>query len=151
MPSKPKSKTVTKSNRQPRKPRGLTALGYRSGLEDAVSLQLKKLKIPFSYETEKIRYLKPPKPSTYKPDFILSNGIVIETKGRFESNDRLKHLLVKEQNPGYDIRFVFSDSKKKIYKGSPTTYADWCNKYGFKYADKEIPKSWLWKTKLKRT
>ena len=27
----------------------------------------------------------------YTPDFILENGIVIETKGRFVSNDRRKH------------------------------------------------------------
>ena len=51
--------------------------------------------------------------------------------------------LVKEQHPKVDIRFVFSNSKNKISKISKTTYAMWCKKYGFKYADKHIPKEWL--------
>lgn len=31
----------------------------------------------------------------------------------------------------------------KISKGSKTSYADFCNKNGFLYADKEIPDEWL--------
>ena len=116
---------------------------FRSGLEVAVAEQLHKLKVDFEYETVKVRYLKPPRPSTYTPDFKLVNGIIIETKGRFTASDRYKHILVKEQNPSLDIRFVFSNSKSKLYKGSNTTYADWCKKNGFKFADKEIPKEWL--------
>tara|TARA_R110001606_G_scaffold60362_2_gene142301 strand:+ start:1387 stop:1647 length:261 start_codon:yes stop_codon:yes gene_type:complete len=80
---------------------------------------------------------------TYTPDFELPNGIIIESKGRFVSADRKKHLKVKEQYPKLDIRFVFSNSRGKINKGSKTTYAMWCDKYGFKYADKEIPEKWL--------
>ena len=69
--------------------------------------------------------------------------IFIETKGLFTSADRAKMRLVKEQHPKVDIRFVFSNSKNKISKISKTTYAMWCKKYGFKYADKHIPKDWL--------
>jgi len=57
--------------------------------------------------------------------------------------DRKKQLLVQFQRPDLDIRFVFSSSKAKITKGSKTTYGDWCNKNGFKYADKLIPESWF--------
>jgi hypothetical protein len=57
--------------------------------------------------------------------------------------DRQKHLMVKEQHPELDIRFVFSNSKSKLSKISQTTYGDWCIKHGFKYADKDIPMSWL--------
>jgi len=42
-----------------------------------------------------------------------------------------------------DIRFVFTNSKNKINKKSKTTYGMWCEKNGFKYADKEIPDSWF--------
>jgi len=42
-----------------------------------------------------------------------------------------------------DIRFVFSNSRNKLNKKSKTTYADWCDKHGFKWADKQIPKSWI--------
>jgi len=41
------------------------------------------------------------------------------------------------------IRFVFSNAKAKIYKGSKTTYADWCIKYGFKFFNKTIPIKWI--------
>ena len=58
---------------------------------------------------------------TYTPDFELPNGIIIESKGRFVAADRKKHLLVQKQHPELDIRFVFSNSKAKISKGSKTT------------------------------
>lgn len=80
---------------------------------------------------------------TYTPDFILPNGIIVETKGRFVTADRKKHKLIKEQHPELDIRFVFSNSKTRISKQSTTTYAAWCEKLGFKYADKFIPAEWL--------
>jgi hypothetical protein len=51
--------------------------------------------------------------------------------------------LVKEQHPNLDIRIVFSRSSSKINKGSKTTYANWCTKYGFPFADKLIPNKWL--------
>jgi hypothetical protein len=116
--------------------------GYRSGLEDKVSEQLKKSGVEFSYETFKIKWTLLEQ-KTYTPDFIFPNGIIVETKGRFVTADRKKHLLVREQHPELDIRFVFSNSKAKISKGSKTSYADWCNKYKFQFADKLIPQEWL--------
>jgi hypothetical protein len=119
-------------------------LGYRSGLEEKVASQLSSLGVPFEYEKLKIEYTQPAKLRRYTPDFkLLPNGIIIETKGRFITSDRQKHLLVKEQHPDLDIRFVFSNPDSKIAKGSKTTYADWCEKYGFQYAKAEIPMSWL--------
>jgi len=116
--------------------------GYRSGLEDDISEQLKKLKVPFKYEEMKIKY-EVHEIRTYTPDFELPNGIIIESKGRFVAADRKKHLKVKEQYPKLDIRFVFSNSRGKINKGSKTTYGDWCDKHGFTYSDKRIPENWL--------
>ena len=78
-----------------------------------------------------------------RQDFILPNGIIIESKGRFVPDDRKKHLKVREQNPKLDIRFVFSNSRNKIRKGSKTTYAMWCEKNNFLYADKRIPDEWI--------
>ena len=78
----------------------------------------------------------------YIPDFIIGD-LIVECKGRFTSEDRRKMRLVKEQHPDLDIRFVFSRSSSKINKGSKTTYADWCHKYGFPFADKLIPEIWL--------
>ena len=118
--------------------------GYRSGLEVQVSNQLKDLEIPFKYEApeSKINYVVN-ESRTYTPDFVLPNGIIIETKGRFTSEDRKKHRLIKEQCPDFDIRFVFTNSKSRISKLSNTTYGMWCSKLGFKYADGYIPLEWL--------
>ena len=116
--------------------------GYRSGLEEKVAGQLDKAKVKYEYEELKIPWLDS-KQRKYTPDFRLPNGIIVETKGRFVQADRRKHLEVKKQHPDLDIRFVFSNSRAKLYKGSKTTYGDWCKKNGFKYADKLIPKEWI--------
>ena len=117
--------------------------GFKSGLEENISNQITDKGIKVEYETEEVKYIIPASPHTYHPDFKLPNGIRVETKGRFVLADRKKHLLVKEQHPELDIRFVFSNSKNKINKKSKTTYADWCEKNGFKYADKVIPDEWF--------
>lgn len=117
--------------------------GFRSGLEEKVAEELRVLGINVRYEEEKISYLKPARNAKYTPDWILPNGVIVETKGRFVTEDRQKHILIKQQHPELDIRFVFSNSRSRISKGSKTTYAMWCEKNGFLYADKSIPRSWL--------
>ena len=119
------------------------ANGYRSGLEEDIDTALKSHNINGEYEQHTIQYTKPATQHTYTPDFRLPNGIYIETKGRFVTEDRKKHVLIKSQHPELDIRFVFQNSKNKIRKGSKTTYADWCVKHGFQFADKTIPSAWL--------
>lgn len=117
--------------------------GFRSGLELEISESLKNRGIDGQYEANVIEYIKPITKHKYHPDFRLPNGIFVETKGRFLTADRKKHLLIKEQHPELDIRFLFQNSKVKISKNSKTTYASWCEKNGFLYADKEIPEEWL--------
>jgi hypothetical protein len=119
------------------------ARGYRSGLEEVIQAELQSRGVSGEYEQHKIEYIKPATTHSYTPDFRLPNGIFVETKGRFVVEDRKKHILIKEQLPNLDIRFVFQNSKNKIRKGSKTTYADWCIKHGFKYADKTVPAEWL--------
>nr|WMM95260.1 endodeoxyribonuclease I [Methylophilales phage MEP432] len=118
--------------------------GFRSGLEEAIADELRSLRVLYEFEETKLKYIKPVKTHTYTPDFYLpKQKIFIETKGLFTSADRQKMKLVKEQHPDKDIRFIFSNSKSRISKKSKTTYAMWCDKYGFKWADKHIPKEWL--------
>jgi len=116
--------------------------GYRSGLEDTISQDLKDRGVDFDYETLKIKWVLH-KNKSYTPDFVLPNGVIIESKGRFVVDDRMKHLEIQKQHPELDIRFVFSNSRNKIRKGSKTTYGDWCDKHGFIYSDKRIPDEWL--------
>jgi len=123
--------------------------GFRSGLEKRVADELNSQGISFSYEEMKIEYTRPARQSKYTPDFVLTNsGIIVETKGRFMTDDRAKHLLLKAEHPHLDIRFVFSNPKQRISKASKTTYAMWCEKHGFKYAKGSIPIEWLRETKL---
>jgi hypothetical protein len=117
--------------------------GYRSGLEEEIADTLRAKGVNFTYEKTKIKYIQPASEHQYTADFELENGIIIESKGRFLVADRKKHLLIKRQQPHLDIRFVFSNSKQKLNKGSRTSYADWCNKNGFLYSDKTIPEDWI--------
>ena len=115
--------------------------GYRSGLEESTGINLKGRNIGFEYEKMKITWLDS-KERSYTPDFVLENGIIIETKGRFVSADRRKHKEIKKQYPDLEIRFVFSNSRSKLYKGAKSTYGEWCDKHGFLYSDKTIPELW---------
>ena len=38
---------------------------------------------------------------------------------------------------------LIMSARNKIYKGSKTSYADWCLEYGFVFADKVIPTDWI--------
>ncbi len=121
--------------------------GFRSGLEDTVNDMLKEHNKSFSYESEKISYIQPETKHNYTPDFVL-NKIVggkmyVETKGRWVKTDRLKFDLIFDQYPDIDIRFVFQNPNAKLYKGSKTTYAQYCDKKGWLWAKKEIPEEWL--------
>ena len=116
---------------------------YRSGLEEAIAKQLADAGVTSAYEGYQIKYVIPASDHTYTPDFPLPNGIIVESKGLFEPDDRQKHLLIKKQYPNLDIRFVFSNPNQKLYKGSPTSYAKWCEKNGFLFAKKFIPVEWL--------
>ena len=115
--------------------------GYRSTFETTVCQFLDLEGIKYKYEPDAIEYFH--EPSTYTPDLKLENGIYIELKGYFDAADRKKHLLIKQQHPDLDIRFVFMKPKNKLNKNSATTYGDWCDQHGFKWAGGTIPLSWV--------
>ncbi len=116
--------------------------GFRSGLEETLQAQIAGQNVPVLYEKLVIPWVLS-RSCTYRPDFVLPNGIIIEGKGRFLTSDRQKHIYVKEQEPDLDIRFVFSRSGERISKSSSTTYAKWCVAKGFQYADKVIDPRWF--------
>lgn len=96
--------------------------------------------MPFVFEGEQLAYAITHK---YNPDFILANGVIIETKGHLSDDDRRKMLAVKAAHPGRDIRFVFMRPHNRISSGSNTTYADWCEKHGFPWSGPKVPDDWL--------
>lgn len=112
----------------------------RSGLEFDVVSDLSARKAKFEYEPWRIEYQ--PKPRWYTPDLVLPNGIVIEIKGRLTVFDRTKHLLIKDQWPDLDVRFIFKYDNK-LNKKAKSRYSDWCEKHGFLYAFETVPQEWI--------
>lgn len=107
----------------------------KNKFEDKIFKQLKRAKISFKYESEKIAYILA---RHYIPDFIIDTPlgkIYIETKGYFRPEDKAKLRAVKKLNPQIDLRIVFYALKEQNIK--------WCNRHGFKYAIEKIPREWL--------
>ena len=114
---------------------------YRSKTEKEFAEYLNTEKILFDYEKFKLPYVVS---HHYYPDFFLKKyGFFIEYKGYFKAADRKKHLLIRKQHPHIDLRFIFQVSTNRLNKKSKTTYADWCDRHNFLWAEGRIPKRWL--------
>ena len=112
---------------------------FRSGLEKRIADNLTKNKCSFEYEPMSVSYTIDYK---YKPDFVLSNGIIIEAKGFFRYDDQRKHRAISKAHPELDIRFVFSRLSSRV-QNSRLTCAQWCDKYNFQYSQELIPEEWM--------
>jgi len=118
---------------------------YRSKYEKRFAEKCTKT---FAYEALSLEWVPPVKVKKYTPDFIFQKKdggtMMIETKGVLTTADREKMKCVKEQHPEKDIRFLFQRASNKIRKGSKTSYSDWAEKNGFKWAEgEELPLKWL--------
>ena len=127
----------------------------KSGLEEVIYNYLKDNKVHFVYEGMKIKFELPTQKKSYTPDFPINDRFIVEAKGAFNSADRKKHKLIREQHPELDIRFIFSNSKTKIGKKSLTTYGKWCELFKFKFhciqsTKTPFPQEWLNEIKAKK-
>lgn len=104
---------------------------YRSTFESDVAKQLPK---DFEYEPKDkmLSYVVPETYHNYTCDFV-SKNVYLECKGYWDKDSRDKMNLIKQQYPEIRIIMVFQNPKLKIYKGSKTTYADWCDKNGIEW------------------
>jgi hypothetical protein len=123
--------------------------GWRSGLEERVGASL-QARAPGSWDFEPDSFIWVPVAKTrrYTPDFRITkydgSYMYVETKGRWLRADRQKLLAVVSQHPDLDLRLVFQNPNAKLYKGSPTTYARWCDKHlRIPWAKGDIPEEWL--------
>lgn len=118
--------------------------GYRSGLEYSAAKDMLARGVVFTYEPIKLQYTIHEERS-YTPDFAIKGlPFYLEFKGWLTSSDRKKAIKVRESNPDIEVRFVFQNALNKIRKGSKTSYSDWCDKNGFKWADSGVvPQQWL--------
>jgi len=132
--------------------------GYRSGLEEKVAASLEAKGIKFEYESIRITYEKPVRKglcpacgskstvqvSSYTPDFVLDNGILLEVKGRLTSKDRSKLILVRKSlgdRGKYLVLYLAEDNR--LTKGSEKRYSNWCQEKGFDFSIGAIPRRWL--------
>ena len=117
--------------------------GWRSGLEERFAAWLRQQGVAFEYEPFSIKY-HVEEDRRYTPDFVLPNGRVLETKGRWVTADRKKIRLIKTQHPDLDLRIIFSNEKTRISKLSETTYAEYCDRLGIPHASwPHVPEDWL--------
>jgi hypothetical protein len=103
----------------------------RSNFEKSIARRLELLGIKFEYETKHIEYTTTAK---YTPDFVIGDKL-IESKGWFRPADRKKMLAVKAQHPDLKLCLLFQDASKTLTKKSKTTYAQWCQKNNFPWAE----------------
>jgi predicted nuclease of restriction endonuclease-like RecB superfamily len=107
----------------------------RNKFEKRTETRLKRAKVSYSYESEKLAYVLA---SHYIPDFIINTPlgkVYLECKGYLRPEDKRKLKAVKKQHPEIDLRILFYASKDE--------YIRWATKNGFKYAVGSIPKEWL--------
>lgn len=124
----------------------------RSKLEERFEQILMENDVEYGYEITKVPYVIPASNHKYIVDWTIMNGVMIETKGWLENAaERKKYVLIKEQHPEIDIRFVFANPQKAC-GGMKMTHAEWAIKNGFKYCsilDKDQIVSWIKERKRK--
>ncbi len=122
----------------------------RSKLELTFEDILKEGKAEYDYEVTKINYIVPESKHVYTVDWTLPKNILLETKGYLsDSQERNKYVLIKQQFPGIDLRFIFANNKK-LCGGMKTTHEAWAIKNGFKYCSikgKDVIQSWIQESK----
>ena len=131
---------------------------FRSKFEQQVGEYLDKKGIKYDYESISFEYEEPLRRNRarcgdcgstdlrrvgwYTPDFVLCNGYIIESKGRFTASDRRKMKAVIEAHPDEQIVMLFMRDNK-IHKNSRTHYSDWCMENNIDFAIKEPKEEWL--------
>ena len=114
---------------------------FRSKYEAAVAASLVKRGLDCKYEARSFGYIIR---ATYTPDFFLPNGVVVETKGHFSSDDRRKMLAVKSQYPLLDIRLCFQNAQVKLSKAPKSlAYWQWAERHGFLGVKATFPTTWF--------
>ena len=114
-------------------------LKLRSKLEKSVKEVLDKLKLTYTYETERYEYVLPPR--KYVIDFRVGD-ILLEVKGYLDYEERLKYLAVKKAHPELDIVFVFMKPNQKLPR-QKMTHATWAEKNGFRWCSVDTLKDIL--------
>jgi hypothetical protein len=112
---------------------------FRSKFEESIWEAAKRSRKTLQYEPYFIPYVIK---GSYHPDFVLSNGIIVEAKGYLDAAACRKMLAVKASNPHLDIRFIFQNANGKRNKRAKLKNWQWAEKHSFPWAEGTIPLSW---------
>lgn len=84
----------------------------------------------------------------YTPDFYFPNtDIFVETKGKFDRDNRRKMLAINEECD-MEVRMVFMRDNWLTRKHG-LKYSTWCERYNIEYAIGDIPLEWVVDDKIK--
>ena len=141
-----------------RRQRGRRASGYCSKFEERIAKELTDAEVEYEYEPIQLEYDECLRKNRarcadcgstdllrtgwYTPDFVLANGLDIETKGLFTAADRRKMLAVIEHHPDRTFVLLFMKDNT-LSKLTFTRYSDWCIKYGIDYSIGQLKPEWL--------
>jgi len=115
--------------------------GYASQFELDTANDLARRGVDYRYEGNPLPFEIP---CLYVWDFQLPNGVIVETKGYFDADDRRKMREVKRAHPTLDIRLLFMKASNKIGRGARSmTYGEWATRNGFCWAEGTVPDTWL--------
>lgn len=108
----------------------------KNKFEEKLFLQLKRKRVKFEYEGEKISYLIS---GHYTPDYVCQkkDGSVmyIEAKGYLRPEHKRVMVAAKKLHPAIDLRIVFYSHRKE--------YVKWAEKNKIPWAIDVIPKEWI--------
>jgi len=113
---------------------------FRSKFEESIYNAAKRARRAIKHEPFFIPYIMR---GSYLPDFVLSNGIIIEAKGYLDAASCKKMKAVKATNPNLDIRFVFQHANGKRNRRAKLRNWEWAEKHGFPWAEGTIPTEWF--------
>jgi hypothetical protein len=114
---------------------------FRSKFEAAVAASLSKRGLAFNYEGQALPYTIK---AIYTPDFILPNGVIVETKGHFPPEDRRKMLAVRDAHPHLDIRLCFMNADARLSRATKSLALwQWAERHGFLWCEGHIPTTWF--------
>lgn len=119
---------------------------YKSLLERRFAELCFKNGVKAVYEARRFEFVRM---AHYSPDWEITPTLYVETKGYFSPRNRGDLLSFREQHPGVEIFLVFAEPSNRLTKKSKTTYAEWCDKHGFRWCSIDRFPKFLWEESKK--
>lgn len=94
---------------------------FRSSWEANVARILNKLNVPYEYERESYQIGE----DFYLPDFFLTNNIILEVKGFWDSESRKKIAGLQKEHPEFKILPVDSDMYESLKNKFANNVSNW--------------------------